>query len=326
MREDIHKQFIDDVRADIAGGKKPVAEQMTDAVVGTGGGGGPRGPPPAPGTAGYVRSAVDDIGQKRQPQVFSMNSPRGKRGGPKPGPYTKGKGGKKIDEPDANTPGPAPPSPPPAPPPAGGSVGQKISKIQKPIYDKKGKAKGRGASKKKKDELNGLPNPAAEPAPIPPPALPPPNNSPGLKLRLIGKQKPLPHTTIADKRNAAADALAATRAAADASALLLPDDANVSKKRKASEKRKPQPGDPPAPTLEPAPAIVKITKPKSNGKSEAASDTSTRTHTSKSNSKSAAVRSSSKDNTSKSNRRREATNPSSTRSSNHIIKKRSRTR
>jgi hypothetical protein len=73
-------------------------------------------------------------------------------------------------------------------------VGQKISKIQKPIYDKKGKGKGkgRGAGKKKKDELNGLPSPAAEPAPIPPPALPPPNNSPGLKSRLIGKQNRYP--------------------------------------------------------------------------------------------------------------------------------------
>jgi hypothetical protein len=147
-------------------------------------------------------------------------------------------------------------------------VGQKISKIQKPIYDKKGKAKGRGPRKKKKDELNGLPNLATETAPIPPPALPPPNNSPGLKIRLVGKQKPLPHTTIAEKRKAAADALAAARAAADANALLLPDDANVSKKRKASEKRKPQPGDPPAPTLEPAPAIVKITKPKAMAKAK----------------------------------------------------------
>jgi hypothetical protein len=60
MREDIQQQFIDDIRAEMAGRKKPVAEEMTDVVMGTGGGG-PRGPPPAPGTVGYLRSAVDEI-------------------------------------------------------------------------------------------------------------------------------------------------------------------------------------------------------------------------------------------------------------------------
>jgi hypothetical protein len=252
MREDIHKQFVDDIRAEMAGGKKPVAEQMTDVVMGTGGGG-PRGPPLAPGAAGYVRAAVDDISQKRQKdQVFNMDSPRGKRVGPKPGPYTKpepsyGKArrGKNIDEPE---PAQGPPPPPPAPP-AAGSVGQKISKLQKPIYDKKGKGKGRGAGKKKDQKkaetvepaLNGLPNSAT----LPPPPLPPPNYGPPpatIKLRLVGKQQLLQHTTRAAKRKAAADALAAARGAADASKVLLPDpitapavvpeDAKPSKKRR----------------------------------------------------------------------------------------------
>ena len=84
IREDIHNNFIDDINVDFGGGKKPVASQMADAVMGTGRGGGPRGPPPS--SAGFVRMEVDNNNAKRQPVEFRMDSPRGKRGGPKPGP------------------------------------------------------------------------------------------------------------------------------------------------------------------------------------------------------------------------------------------------
>jgi hypothetical protein len=83
MRDDIHNKFMDDINVDFGGGKKPTASQMTDVVMGTGGGG-PRGPPP--GSAGFVRTAVDHINNKRQPVELRKDSPRGKRGGPKPGP------------------------------------------------------------------------------------------------------------------------------------------------------------------------------------------------------------------------------------------------
>ena len=68
IREDIHKKFIDSINVDFGGGKKPVASQMADAVMGTGGGGGPRGPPP--GSAGFVRMEVENINNKRQPVEF----------------------------------------------------------------------------------------------------------------------------------------------------------------------------------------------------------------------------------------------------------------
>jgi hypothetical protein len=83
MRDHIHKKFMDDINVDFGGGKKPIASQMTDVVMGTGGGG-PRGPPP--GSAGFVRTAVGNINNKGQRVEFRMGLPRGKRGGPKPGP------------------------------------------------------------------------------------------------------------------------------------------------------------------------------------------------------------------------------------------------
>jgi hypothetical protein len=82
----------------------------------------------------------------------------------------------------------------------------------------------------------------------------------------LGKQKLLPHTTRAEKRRAATDALAAVKAAADASKVLLPDpiqtsavvpeDAKPAKKRR--RKKSPEPTPAPAPAAKPEPAVVKI--------------------------------------------------------------------
>jgi hypothetical protein len=175
---------------------------------------------------------------------------------------TRGKKGKKTDKAEeADIPAPPPPAPPPAPAPAGAKIDKKTGKM-KPVK------KGAGTVK----ALNGLPaSPAVAPTPIPAPALPPPNNPPGLKIRLIGKQKKPPNTTKAEKKQAAIDALAAAKAAADTATVLLPD--AKPKGHRASVKRKPQEGDPAAPDpTEPAvvkirkAAVAKITKPKAIAK------------------------------------------------------------
>jgi hypothetical protein len=89
-----------------------------------------------------------------------MDPRRAKSGGPKPGPKPERPAYQPV-QPMQQPPTPAP-APAPAPQPAGVSVGQQTTKTQKPIYDQKGKVKGRGAGKKK-DALHGLPNPAVEP-------------------------------------------------------------------------------------------------------------------------------------------------------------------
>ena len=74
----------------------------------------------------------------------------------------------------------------------------------------KGMIKGTEEQKTTSPELNGLPNPAVHPPPLPPPpaATPPLAKPPTLRTKVIGKQK-LPTQTRAEKREAAADALAA---------------------------------------------------------------------------------------------------------------------
>jgi hypothetical protein len=91
----------------------------------------------------------------------------------------------------------------------------------------------------------------------------PPDKPPTLKIRLIGKQKKPPNTTKAEKKQAAIDALAAAKAAADTATILLPD--TPPKAVRASVKRNPQAGDPPEPDPT-EPAVVKITKPRAKPK------------------------------------------------------------
>jgi hypothetical protein len=285
---------------------------MVDANMG----GGP--PPPPPGAAGFVMNEVDTINKKKTrqspygPQVFNIDTDRGKRGGPRPGPppdmpayetnppiqqipsgggragkikqtkndkkisITKGKRGKKKDDEDMTAPPPAPaPAPPPAPAPAGTKIlnlppGATIDKKTGKMKLQRTKTVKKGANSVK--SLNGLPtNPPVEPTPIPAPAVLPPDKPPTLKIRLIGKQKKPPNTTKAEKKQAAIDALAAAKAAADTATILLPD--TPPKALRASVKRKPQAGDPPEPDpTEPAAvkirkaAVAKITKPKAIAK------------------------------------------------------------
>jgi hypothetical protein len=288
MRDYSRKKLFDDINAEEAGRKRTPAEDMVDASMGTG-----RGPPPPPpGAAGYVSMQVESIDTRRKPRTFRMDSARGKRGGPRPGPkpdtppyrsvnpiretaqqqtpqqvylggsrvnkvkqkafktykitITRGRRGKKTDNPDgADTPAPAPapaPGPPPAPAPATAAAAQhsepaartrKKKPYMKPIPKPKDETKA---------YLGGLPNKTPEPKPIPPPPPPP-----------VKKEKAIPHTTQTEKRKAAAEALAAAKVVADASTTLLPDDATAPKKQRATA---------------PKPKVERITKPKAIGKAK----------------------------------------------------------
>jgi hypothetical protein len=62
LRDESRKKLIEKIRVDFGGGKRTTEAEMVDVTMGTG-----RGPPPPPpGAAGYVRSEVDTINNKRQ--------------------------------------------------------------------------------------------------------------------------------------------------------------------------------------------------------------------------------------------------------------------
>jgi hypothetical protein len=163
MRDYSRKKLFDDINAEEAGRKRTPAEDMVDASMGTG-----RGPPPPPGAAGYVSMQVDSIDTRRKPQAFGMNSPRGRRGGPRPGP--------KPDTPpyQSSVPIYEPAQPPPQQVYLGGS---RANKIKQTKTDKIAITKGKKGKKKGQPDAMDLTGDL--PAPSPPPPAPPPAPPPG---------------------------------------------------------------------------------------------------------------------------------------------------
>ena len=237
-----------------------VAEQMADITMGTGGGG---PPPPPPGAAGFVQMEVEHIDRKtKQPETFRIDSPRGKRGGKKPGPPPPPM--MPTTKPRYEPVQPAPLIQPIQQPIHTGSKQTAKSKKSAILKDALKNIKitiGNAPRKGKKTEpepKDGLPTPppAPPPAPAPPPPPPPPPAPPTLKIKFIQKQKQA--QTRAEKRKAAADAIQAASTAADASAILLPDDATPPKKQKTLAKRKPKPVEAIiSPSAAPEPSVPK---------------------------------------------------------------------
>ena len=235
-----------------------VAEQMADITMGTGGGG---PPPPPPGAAGFVQMEVEHIDRKtKQPETFRIDSPRGKRGGKKPGPPPPPM--MPTTKPRYEPVQPAPLIQPIQQPIHTGSKQTAKSKKSAILKDALKNIKitiGNAPRKGKKTEpepKDGLPTPppAPPPAPAPPPPPPPPPAPPTLKIKFIQKQA----QTRAEKRKAAADAIQAASTAADASAILLPDDATPPKKQKTLAKRKPKPVEAIiSPSAAPEPSVPK---------------------------------------------------------------------